>query len=332
MNIEAHWQRLGVLAVLLYPFSLLFWLLSTVRRLSYQLGIFKTQYFKAPVLVVGNITVGGSGKTPLVIWLAVFLREKGFRPGVVARGYRGKASSWPQQVRPDSDPTAVGDEAVLMAQRTGCPVCVGPNRPAAVQALLEHTNCDVVISDDGMQHYAMARDLEVAVIDGQRRFGNGLLLPAGPLREPVGRLKKVDLVISNGQANSGEFAMTMSGPKLYLLNDERSLEDISRFEGTRVRAIAGVGNPQRFFDVLRQYGLIVEAHPFPDHHAYTENDLAFGDDLPLLMTEKDAVKCRRIFHGEAWVVRVEAQPEASFVNRLDLALNQILPRQSTEQE
>ena len=329
MSIEAHWQRLGPVAVLLYPFSLLFWLASKLRRSAYQLGIFKTHHFKAPVLVVGNITVGGSGKTPLVIWLADFLRDRGLRPGLVARGYRGKASTWPQQVRPDSDPAAVGDEAVLMAQRTGCPVCVGPNRSVAVRALLEHTDCDVVISDDGMQHYAMARDLEIAVVDGQRRFGNGLLLPAGPLREPVARLKQVALVISNGMANPGEFAMTMSSPKLYRLNNEKSFEDISRFKGSRVHAIAGIGNPQRFFDLLGQHGLVVEAHPFPDHYAYTAKDFVFADELPVLMTEKDAVKCKRIFYGDAWVVRVEAQPEASFGRRLDLALDQILAKQST---
>ena len=324
MSIEAHWQRVGPLAVLLFPLSLLFRLVVFLRRNFYRLGIFKTQGFDVPLIVVGNITVGGSGKTPLVIWLVEYLREQGRKPGIVSRGYGGRARSWPQQVRPDSDPAVVGDEAVLLAQRSGCPVCVGPDRPAAVRALLAHTDCDVVISDDGMQHYAMARDLEIAVIDGQRRFGNGLMLPAGPLREPASRLKSIDLVICNGQAASGEFSMTLQEPQLTPLQGGEP-QALSLFEGQRVDAIAGIGNPQRFFDMLSRHGLVVQAHPFADHHAYQSTDLGFAGDRPLLMTEKDAVKCRRFPISNAWVVSVQAQPDAAFVHRLGLALAQLPP-------
>ena len=325
MAIEAHWQRIGVLAVLLFPVSLLFRLAVAVRRFFYRTGLARQQRFDAPVIVVGNITVGGSGKTPLVTWLVDYLRERGLRPGVVSRGYGGKSSQWPQQVRPDSDPATVGDEAVLLAQQAHCPVCVGPDRPEAVRALLQHTDCNIVISDDGMQHYAMARDLEIAVVDGQRRFGNGLLLPAGPLREPVSRLKRVDMVVCNGEPHSGEFAMTLSQPRVYRLHEHGEKFDIDRFDGQRVRAIAGIGNPARFFDMLGSCGLAVEAHAFPDHHAYTAQDFAFDGELPLLMTEKDAVKCTRIIDGDAWVVSIRAQPDAAFQHRLNLALEQILP-------
>jgi len=329
MTIEAHWQRLGLMAVLLFPLSLLFRLISFLRRSLYRIGVLKTASFAAPVIVVGNISVGGSGKTPLVIWLTQYFREKGLKPGLVARGYRGKASHWPQQVRSDSDPAIVGDEAVLLAQRCACPVCVGPDRPEAVRALLSYTECDIVISDDGLQHYAMGRDLEIAVIDGQRRFGNGLSIPAGPLREPVSRLKKADLVITNGQAQEGEFSMTLQNPRVYSLKLGGEAEDISRFKGQKVRAIAGIGNPQRFFGMLERQGLLVEAHAFPDHYNYKKEDLAFADRLPLLMTEKDAVKCRRIInHDDAWVVAIEAEPDAAFKHRLNLALEKVFSGRS----
>jgi len=325
MNIQAHWQRLGALAVLLFPLSLLFRLVVALRRGLYRVGLLRTWRFAAPLIVVGNITVGGSGKTPLVIWLAGYLREQGFKPGIVSRGYGGKARNWPQQVRADSDPSVVGDEAVLLAQRAHCPVCVAPDRPAAVRSLLQHTDCDIVISDDGLQHYAMGRDLEIVVIDGDRRFGNGLMLPAGPLREPLSRLRSVDLVICNGAAGGGEFAMKLRQPQVYPLSGDAPASGIERFAGQPVRAIAGIGNPQRFFDMLGAHGLQVEAHAFADHHAFRAQDLTFDSAIPLLMTEKDAVKCRRIHNGEAWVVSVDAQPDAPFIHRLNMALAQLPP-------
>jgi tetraacyldisaccharide 4'-kinase len=321
-----HWQRLGVLAILLSPLSLLFRLLVALRRRAYRIGLLRRRRSDCPVIVVGNITVGGSGKTPLVIWLCHWLEEQGFRPGIVSRGYGGRARHWPQQVRPDSDPSAVGDEAVVLARRCRRPVCVGPDRPDAIEALRQHTDCDIVVSDDGLQHYAMARDVEIAVVDGERRFGNGLLLPAGPLREPVSRLKSVDFVVCNGEPGPREFAMRMRQPVVQPLHGNGPAESIERFRGRRVRAIAGIGNPKRFFDMLGRFGLQVAAHPFPDHHPYGAADLQFDEELPLLMTEKDAVKCRSIVKGEAWVVSVEAQPDAPFIHRLSRAVEALAQR------
>ncbi len=311
-----HWQRLGFLAVLLFPLSLLFRLIVFLRRALYRLHVLRARRAACPVIVVGNITVGGSGKTPLVIWLSDWLVGQGFSPGIVARGYGGKASSYPQQVRPDGDPASAGDEAILLAERTGRPVCVGPDRPAAIDALLRYTDCDIVISDDGLQHYAMRRDLEIAVIDGERRLGNGLLLPAGPLREPRSRLKTVDFVVCNGEPERGEYRMRLRQPRVSRLSGPQQLDEIAMFRGKRVRAVAGIGNPARFFDMLREHAIDVVEQPFPDHHAYQAADFVFDESLPILMTEKDAVKCRRLAIGDAWVVRVEAELDDPFVHRL----------------
>jgi tetraacyldisaccharide 4'-kinase len=320
LQIQRFWSDLNAVSLLLAPLSLLFRLLAGTRRMAYRLGLRRVRRFAVPVIVVGNISVGGTGKTPLVIWLADYLRQRGWRPGIVSRGYGGRARYWPQQVRADSDTASVGDEAVLLAAATGCPVCVGPDRPAAVEALLAHAGVDLVLSDDGMQHYALGRDLEIAVIDGARRLGHGMLLPAGPLREPRRRLREVDMIVVNGGApEAGEFAMKLAQPTLVSLHDEAP-GDLRDFVGRRVHAVAGVGNPQRFFDLLLRLGIEIEPHPFPDHHAFTAADLRFEQDLPVLMTEKDAVKCRRLACRDCWVVRVRAQPDAAFVNRLNEAL------------
>ena len=322
-RLDDYWQGINAVSLALSPLALVFGAVVSVRRLLYRLGAFRAKRFPVPVVVVGNISVGGTGKTPLVIWLAAHLKDRGWRPGVVSRGYGGQARRWPQQVRPDSDSTTVGDEAVLLAQRTGCPVCVGPDRPAAVAALLEHTDCDLVISDDGLQHYALDRDLEIAVVDGTRRFGNGWLLPAGPLRESRGRLKSVDLVVVNsGETRPGEFGMQLQRPQVGPLGGSDVAEPLARFAGQRVHAVAGIGNPSRFFALLEQQGVDVVRHPFADHHRFRAEDLAFGDGLPVLMTEKDAVKCRRFAASGRWVVRVDAQPDAAFIQRLDEALGE----------
>jgi len=311
-----HWQRVGPVAILLFPFSLLFRLLVFVRRGLYRLRLLRSRTAACPVIVVGNISVGGSGKTPLVIWLSRWLEGQGFSPGIISRGYGGKAHTWPQQVRPDGDPAMAGDEAVLLAQRTQRPVCVGPDRPEAIDALLRYTDCDIVISDDGMQHYAMHRDIEIAVVDGQRRFGNGLMLPAGPLREPLSRLRSVDFVVCNGEPARGEHRMRLGTPQLVSLMPPFHTCEIERFRGRRVRAVAGIGNPARFFDMLRKHGMLVVEQPYPDHHVFSAEDLAFDESLPIMMTEKDAVKCRHLIDDEAWVVSVEAQPDDAFVHRL----------------
>jgi len=310
------WSKRHPLGLLLWPLSLLFGTLAGVRRLLFRLGLLRRHRVGVPVIVVGNISVGGTGKTPLVVWLARHLERRGLRPGIVTRGYGGGATRWPQQVRGDSDPTAVGDEPVLLARRTGCPVAAGPDRVAAARALLQFHDCDVVISDDGLQHYALARDLEIVVVDGVRRLGNGRLLPAGPLREGAWRLRRADLVVVNGEGGPGEYSARMRPEQVRNLRGAapRSLND---FAGRRVHAVAGIGNPERFFAMLEKAGLEVQRHPFPDHHRFTASDLDFGDLDPVLMTEKDAVKCEAFSQPDHWYVPIGLRPEAAFIHRLN---------------
>ncbi len=317
------WYASPWLAIPLLPFSLLFGAAVGARRLAYGLRLRRQTRFRVPVLVVGNITVGGTGKTPLVIWLAHHLRGKGWRPGIVSRGYGGRARHWPQQVRPDSDPMVVGDEAVLLARRTGCPMCVAPDRVAAVRALLQHTDCDIVLSDDGLQHLPLGRDLEIAVVDGRRGLGNGWLLPAGPLREPASRLRRVDLVVSNGFWREGVPVMEVAAARIVPLREGAGgVHALSEAAGRRVHAVAGIGHPERFFELLRRHGLEVVPHPFPDHHRFQARDLRFESDLPVLMTEKDAVKCRRFAGKNHWVVEIDVKPDETFVHNLDLLLGE----------
>ena len=322
------WQPWHPLAFLLWPLSLLFGIVAATRRLAYRTGMLAVQRVGVPVVIFGNITVGGAGKTPLVIWAARQLQRSGYRPGVISRGYGGKASGWPQQVRPDTDTSTVGDEAVLIARGAGCPVVAGPDRAAAARALLRHSPCDVLLSDDGLQHYALGRDLEIAVIDGVRRFGNGLLLPAGPLREGPSRLRTVDMVVVNGRGMPGEFSSRLR-PRdaVNLLTGER--RPVRGFSKTPVHAVAGIGYPERFFDMLERFGLKVIPHPFPDHHPFLPDDLAFGDDVPVLMTDKDAVKCERFAEPSFWAVPVEAQPEAEFIQQFTRAVEELVRGQKT---
>ncbi|OYV75082.1 MAG: tetraacyldisaccharide 4'-kinase [Chromatiales bacterium 21-64-14] len=297
---------------------------TTVRRWCYRSGLARVHRLSVPVVVVGNLTVGGTGKTPLVVWLADALRGAGFQPGIVLRGYGGCARHWPQQVRADSDPIAVGDEAVLLAQRTGCPVVAAPDRVAAARALLDSTHCDVVLADDGLQHYRLGRDIEIVVVDGVRRFGNGRCLPAGPLREPVGRMRHADFVVVNGGVALGqELGMKLVGAVARNLVDETT-RPLETFRGEEaVHGVAGIGDPERFFADLEREGLTLERHPFPDHHPFQAQDLEFGDQHPVLMTEKDAVKCRRYAQGHHWYVPVEAVPDPRFGERLRARLGRI---------
>lgn len=264
-----------------------------------------------PVIVVGNLTVGGTGKTPLVIWLAETLRRSGFTPGVISRGYGG-ASRQPQEVHADSDPRRVGDEPLLIHRRTGCPVFVAPRRDAAAHALLATRPVDLLISDDGLQHYALPRDVEIVVLDGVRRFGNGRLLPAGPLRESPARLATVDFVVCNGgEPRPGEWRMTLAGEEaVHLVTGER--HPLTAFAGSKPFAVAGTGNPERFFAHLRGFGVDVEAVAFPDHHVFKRYDFAFPPRSVILMTEKDAVKCRDLADPRIWYVPVTARLDSQF--------------------
>ncbi len=262
-----------------------------------------------PVIVVGNLTAGGTGKTPLAIWLVEALRAQGYRPGIVSRGYGARAAS-ANAVDPASDPRQVGDEPALLARRLHCPVWVGRSRVEAATSLLAHNpEVNVIVADDGLQHYALARDAEIVVVDGQRRFGNGWYLPAGPLREGLGRLSQVDAVVINGGGHLADapcpvYHMTLAGAQFTRLNNPGHAVSADYFSGRQVHALAGIGNPGRFFGALADMGLNVVRHPFPDHHVYLQDDLPQGT---LIMTEKDAVKCAAFAHPDAWVFAVDAE-------------------------
>ena len=319
--LERHWRGVTLPGLVLYPFSLLFRLAVALRRMLYRTGVWPAVKLPVPVIVVGNITVGGTGKTPLVLWLVNFLRDRGMHPGIVSRGYGGQAAA-PQCVTGTSDPAVCGDEPVLLAQRSESPVWVGTDRAAAAQALLRaHPECDVVVSDDGLQHYRLARNIEIAVVDGARGLGNGLMLPAGPLREPAARLTSVDAIVVNvSQAArvgfkavaAAAFAMALKSRGFHnLLNPDHKAAP-EQFLNRRVHAVAGIGNPQGFFELLQRLGLTFTAHPFPDHHAFKAGDLVFAEADFVIMTEKDAVKCRRFATEQQWVLRVDAEIDPAF--------------------
>lgn len=306
---------------LLSPLSYLFCYLAKQRRAKLSL---EQQTFPVPVLVVGNITVGGTGKTPLVIWLIEQLRIAGYRPGVVSRGFGGKHIGV-KLVRAHDAASEVGDEPLLIVQRTAAPLVIGKDRNAAIAHLLAQTDCNLVISDDGLQHYRMKRDLEIAVVDGARRFGNGYCLPAGPLREKPKRLIECDFIVSNGAAHPGETAMRICGANLRSLVGAEQ-QTLSLLQGKTVHAVTGIGNPARFFNSLKQAGLNLIEHAFPDHHQFTASDLSFQDDLPILMTEKDAVKCRgfpaELTH-KAWYLPIEAHLDAVFAEKIMRRLKEL---------
>lgn len=311
--LQAQWYEQTAPNPLLLPLESLYRKAVAYRRRAYGEGRKKTERLPVPVIVVGNLTVGGTGKTPLVIWLARFLSRHGFRPGVVSRGYGGSVGRVPLAVMAGTDPRKAGDEPVLIARRTGCPVFVFPKRAAAGKALLAATDCDLVIADDGLQHYALERDVEIAVVDGTRGLGNGHCLPAGPLREPPERLRSVDFRVYNGEAPAdGGYSMVLEGTEAVSLSDENQRRPLGDFAGEPLAALAGIGNPERFFEHLRRHGLEFEARGFPDHHAYRKEDLEFAGDAALLMTEKDAVKCRRLARPGHWYVPVEARLPAGF--------------------
>lgn len=319
------WYRDHSMAALLAPLSWLYGLLISVRRFAYATGILRTCHAGKPVLVVGNLTVGGTGKTPLVAWLARQLSATGLKVGIVSRGY-GRADSSPQPVHMDSDWREVGDEPLLLRRTTGCEVIVARDRCAGARQLVAR-GADVVIADDGLQHLRMGRDCEIVVVDGSRGFGNGRLLPAGPLREPATRLARAGMVVINGApehqslagvGTSAAFAMTLLGGEVLRVDGLAGGQPLEQFRGQRVHAVAGIGNPGRFFRDLRARGLELLEHPFPDHHPFVAADLEFGDALPVLMTEKDAVRCRELADSRLWYVPVTARfPESQSRELLD---------------
>jgi len=318
--IDDLWYGKHPLSFLLSPVGWLYQIFMHIRHLVYQSGILPINQVGVPVIVVGNINVGGTGKTPLVIWLANYLKQNGYNPGIVSRGYGGQAKHWPQQVRNDSDPVIVGDEPVMIARRTNCPVAASPDRYAAANGLVQHKQCDIIISDDGLQHYALARDIEIVVVDGIRRFGNQRCLPAGPLRESLSKLKSVDMIVSYGLPGKGEHRMDYIVKPLQSLVDNDQKREITTFKTGKVHAISGTGHPDRFFRLLKKQGLSIIEHVFPDHHLFKSSDIQFDDDLAIVMTEKDAVKCVKFAGKNHWYLPIDVEMSNTFVHRLSILL------------
>lgn len=314
MNFDQHlqqrWYGKPGWLYLLWPLEFVFRFFAALRRVLYRIKILSSWRAPVPVIVIGNISVGGTGKTPVTIAVCELLQRAGFKPGIVSRGYGANPPHLPYAIDTAASASITGDEPLLIARRTRCPVVIAPKRIAAAQYLLKQQvlrerECNVLICDDGLQHYALQRDIEIAVIDHARGFGNGHCLPVGPLREPITRLNNVDAILRNGgddetgfQINADAFVQIESGqsipPRTWCK------------QHSRVHAVAGIGNPQRFFSTLRTLGCEVIEHAFPDHHVFTANDLQFGDDLPIAMTEKDAVKCTSFATPQCWYLQVRA--------------------------
>ncbi len=302
--IHRVWYEDAASGWLLLPLSGVYWLLLKLRALLYRSGVRRSHKAHAPVIVVGNITAGGTGKTPTVIWLVNELRIRGFKPGIVSRGYGGSKSGTSMRVDIDSDAALVGDEPVLLARRGQCPVAVDADRVQAA-AMLVDDGVDVIVADDGLQHLRLQRDFEICVIDGERGLGNGRLLPAGPLRESADRLDRVDQVLVNGATDrASAVAFELQASEASRLNGSL-VRRLGGFKDTTVHAVAGIGNPKRFFDLLRSNSIQVIEHSFPDHAKLTPADLQFGDEFDVFMTEKDAVKLGRKLSDKHWFIPVD---------------------------
>jgi len=315
------WRSRGVLARMLLPLSWLYAGVMRARRACYRAGLCRVAGFSRPVIVVGGIGVGGNGKTPLVMYVARLLRDNGFMPGIVSRGYGARPPRQPLLVGPRAEVDAGGDEPVMMARLLAMPVAVDRNRPRGVRALIDDQGCDIVIADDGLQHYAMGRDVEIAVVSRPGTFGNGYCLPAGPLREPAVRLEAVDMVVCNGpRPAAGEFAMSVNIDELTPLGGGQA-RPIDEFSGRRVHGVAGIGNPGAFFATLQRAGLEVTAHVFADHHRFRQEDFQAMTEAPIVMTAKDAVKCGSLTLNEAWVANAAVTLNPEFDNKLLEILN-----------
>lgn len=311
------WYEGGTGYWFLLPLSGIYWLIASLRGLLYRVRVLPIEHLEVPVIVVGNLTVGGTGKTPVAVWLAKEFKQRGFAPGIVSRGYGGSKSSSPMRVDEASDPAVVGDEPVLLARRSACPVAVDRNRVRAAKMLVE-SGVDLIIADDGLQHLRLARDYEICVLDGRRWLGNRLLLPAGPLRETKRRLDSVDQILVNGELREtgmttneqNAISFKLRAPEVCRLNGSLT-RAIDRFDGTTVHAVAAIGNPARFFDMLRKHGMEVIEHGYPDHAQIHLDALKFDDELQVLMTEKDAVKFGTRVEDRFWYVPVDINMDAA---------------------
>ena len=320
--IEKIWYSKNFISFLLLPLSWIYIFFVELRLKLYQFGIFPINKSYAPTIIVGNMVAGGTGKTPLVIWLACYYKEQGFFPGVISKGYKGRYTTNTQFVDSNTDPILVGDEPVLIAKKTKCPVLVGNKRSTAAQEIVEKYKCNLIISDDGLQHYSLARNIEIAVIDGQRRLGNGFCIPAGPLRELKSRLDSVDLVVGKYLAKKSEYKMEYIYNDLVSLNNPKDKMPITDLDSKKIHVVSGISNPQSFYSYLRSQNYELLIHEYPDHHIYNENDLKFDDDFPVVMTEKDAVKCFKYSNERYWYLPISAK----LSERFTLDLNELLER------
>jgi tetraacyldisaccharide 4'-kinase len=327
-GLNSLWYGGSPLYWLLWPVAIVVRGLVEVRRFAYRKGWIESIDVGVPVVVVGNLTAGGTGKTPLTLWLAGKLAARGYRVGIVCSGYGGAAGKWPQPVAKFSDAALVGDEAILLVRRAGCPVVAGPDRAAAAELLLRPGALDVILADDGLQHYRLRRAVEIAVVDGTRGLGNGLCLPAGPLREPATRLREVDAVVVNqgDWGHSGVLRTEVRAVRLVELATGAE-KPLAAFAATNVHAVAAIGNPERFFALLESAGLRVEPHAHADHARLTAADLGFDDAAPVLITEKDAVKCSGELPANVWTVVTELEFAAGDDERLLRILVRLLDRE-----
>ena len=309
-------NKFGMVNFILLPFSAVFFILSYIRLWLYRFRILKVNDSSLPVIVVGNITVGGTGKTPIVISIVNYLKSQNKKVGVVSRGYGGEYPQESLEVTLSSDPIECGDEPLLIKQQTKVPVAVAKNRTKAIEFLIKKYSLDVIVSDDGLQHYSMGRDIEIAVIDGHSRLGNGLLLPAGPLREAKSRLKSVDFIINNGSNVEGEISSEIK-PHEYINLITNEVKGLDHFKGKKCYAVAGIGKPDNFFSILKNNGVKLITKPFPDHYAFTEKDLIFNENHPIIMTSKDCVKCTQFATNQMWYLSVSAKINSNFYQQLE---------------
>ena len=319
---EKLWYTKNFTSTLLLPLSWLFRLVASCRKIIGKKNSLNAELKDLYIIVVGNLTVGGAGKTPLVSYLALRCKFENLKVGIIMRGYKRYDSNL-MEVLVDSAVETVGDEALMLKQQTGCPVAIAADRCEAAKYLNKKYNLDVIISDDGLQHYQLPRNFEIVVIDGEREFGNSRCLPAGPLREPISRLKSADLIVCNGENENHKYQYHSTCDTVISLTDNTVNRSLESFRDTTVHALAGIGYPKRFFTMLEDAGLQLIMHPFPDHHLFNRSDLEFNDDFPILMTEKDAVKCRQFVKENTWYVPLTITPNTKLDNRLSNLLEDI---------
>jgi len=318
--LQDSWNKANWLTVVLWPLSLVYIVLFNFKRFIYRAGIIDPYRAAVPVIVVGNITVGGTGKTPLVIHLIEVLRKLGYKPGVISRGYGGRAVVYPVLVDGETPASIAGDEPALIVRRTAVPMSIGPRRGANIEMLLENSDVDIVISDDGLQHFAMESEIEICIVDDTNSMQNTNLLPAGPFREPRSRLKSVDLVVHHvakiNEDEGQQLQMCLQAVELQKIGSENASNELEFDPIQTVHAVAAIGNPNRFFDTCRKLGWQIEEHAFADHHLFTANDLEFPGDGAIVMTEKDAVKCLQFDNDRLWYLPVDVRISSQFESLL----------------